>query len=99
MKTLNKGKWNEAEVIEIDDSETEYKLSNKNFDFSTIENLIISMLDAAEADGGYKEAIIFLSDISLTDSITDYKDEIGFTVADISDFLDKTVTDYKRGIK
>lgn len=95
-KILNKGKWNEAEAIEIDDSETEYKMSDKNFDFSTIENLIISMLDIAEADGDYEEAIMFLSDISLTDSIVDYKDKVGFTVADISDFLDKTVENWEK---
>lgn len=95
-KTLNKGKWNEAEAIEVDDSETEYKMSDKNFDFSTIENLIISMLDIAEADGDYEEAIMFLSDIPLADSIVDYKDEVGFVVADISDFLDKTVEDWEK---
>ena len=95
-KILNRGKWNEAEAVEVDDSETEYKMLNKDFNFATIEDLIVSMLDIAETDGDYEEAIDFLSDISLTDSIVNYKDEIGFTVADISDFLDKTVSKWEK---
>lgn len=96
VRILNKGNWNEAEIKEVDDSETEYRMTNKDINFSTIEDMINSMLDLAEVNGDYDEAIDFLSDISLSDSIIDYKDETGFIVSDISDFLDETVTKWEK---